>query len=580
VAKILVIEDEDNIRVNILEILREENFTAIGAKNGAEGVALAETTLPNLILCDVMMPELDGYGVLQAIQNNPKTATIPFVFLTALGERKETRKGMNLGADDYLSKPYRIDELLETIESRLKKQEIISRSYTKVALEANEELDRLVAYDRLTNLPEREYLQEQFDKIIARFNISQSGETNETKPYIPILCIGLDRLDVTIENLGYFWQDRLIKNIARRLHQYLGSQNIVTRLNNDEFVVLLTTATNKSTLSGIAQNILDLLSKPYTIEGGQEISIVPSIGISIYPYHGESLEKLLPYADRTMKQARQRGGNFYDFYKINYNPIHQNRIDFETSLNHALERQELELYYQPRIDIENRTIIGAEALLRWNHPVLGVLTPDKFISIAEETNLIIPIGEWVLKMACQQTKIWQEAGFPQFRMAINLSLRQLHQANFQSLLFGICKYTGLKPQYIDLELTETLFLQQPETMAFRLRALKTTGVRIAIDDFGKGYSSLVALKLLPFDLLKIDRSFVRNIDRDPKNQAIVIATLDMARKLNLDVIAEGVETSQELAFLRQQKCREVQGFLFSQPVKIDDFEKLLFPNKN
>jgi diguanylate cyclase len=580
-TKILVIEDEESIRVNLLEILREESFTTFEAKNGREGIALAETSLPNLILCDVMMPELDGYGVLQAVQKNPKTATIPFIFLTALGEKTEFRKGMNLGADDYLTKPYSIDELLEAIHSRLARQTTIAQSYTKALDKASEKLERLTSYDRLTKLPERVYLQEQFDKHIARLTLeSDSPEAKQNKPYLPILCIGLDRLHITVENLGYFWQDLLIKAIAGRLQKCLGTSNIISRLNNDEFAVLLTEIDNKQELINVARNILETLSQPYLAEHGKEILLVPSIGVSIYPHHDNSLEKLLPYASQTMKYVKQKGGNFYDFYRTSFNPIDRDRIALETSLNHALERKELELYYQPRIDIETREIVGAEALIRWKHPTFGMLPPDRFIAIAEETNLIVPIGEWVLRTACERVRAWQQAGASSLRIAVNLSLRQLHQVNFQSVLSDICRDTGLRSQYIDLELTETLFLQQPETMAFRLQALKTSGVKIAIDDFGKGYSSLIALKQLPFDILKIDRCFVHNIDRDPKNQAIVTAIAQMAHKLNLDIIAEGVETSAELAFLRQQECREVQGFLFSRPLNAEEFEKLLFSQKN
>jgi diguanylate cyclase len=579
-TKILVIEDEESIRTNLLETLTEENFTAIGAKNGREGIALAETSLPNLILCDVMMPEFDGYEVLKSIQNNPKTATIPFIFLTALGEKNDLRKGMNSGADDYLSKPYSIDELLQAIESRLARQTAMSQSYTKVLDKATEKLNRLTSYDRLTKLPERIYLQEEFEKYIARLNLnSNSPEANSDRAYLPILCIGLDRLDIMAETLGYVWQDLLIKAIAGRLQKCLVGNNIISRINNDEFAILLTTVNNKQELNNIAKDILETLAQPYFVERGQEILLVPSIGVSLYPHHGKDLEKLLPYASQTMKIVRQQGGNFYDFHRTNYNPIAQNRIALETSLYHAIEREELELHYQPRINIETREIVGAEALIRWNHPTFGLLPPDKFIAIAEETNLIVPIGEWVLRTACEKVKTWQQAGASSFRIAVNLSLRQLHQLNFQSVLFDICRSTGLKSQYIDLELTETIFLQQPEAMAFRLRALKTTGVKIAIDDFGKGYSSLLSLKQLPFDILKIDRCFVHNIDRDPTNQAIVAAIVQMANQLNLDIIAEGVETPEELAFLRQQNCREVQGYLFSHPLKASEFEKLLFSNR-
>jgi diguanylate cyclase len=572
-ATILVIEDEESIRVNLLEILMEENFTAVGAKNGSEGITLAQNSLPNLILCDVTMPEVDGYGVLQTLQQNPKTAKIPFIFLTALGDKKEIRKGMNLGADDYLTKPYSIDELLEAINSRLERNTSISQYYIDVIDETADKLNLLNVCDRLTKLPERSYLQEQFTTIV------QSQEDNQKKPYLSVLCIGLSRLDIALENLGYSWHDFLIKAVAARLKKCLGNDNIISRLSNEEFAVLITTARDKHKLSQIAKKLLEVLSQPYIIEQGKEVYLLPSIGIANYSIHSENIEKLLLYSSQTMKHVRKQGGNLYEFYRVGFNSLDRDRLALETDLNHALERQELEVYYQPRIDIETNQIIGAEALIRWNHPVFGLLAPNKFIDIAEETNLIVPIGEWVLRTACKQAKKWQEAGFTSFRIAVNLSLRQLNQINFQALLFEISRDTDFKSKYIDLELTETTILQQPEIMAFRLRALKTTGVKIAIDDFGKGYSSLIVLKQLPFDILKIDRAFIRNIHQEPKNQAIVTAIVQMANNLNLSLIAEGVETTEELAFLREQKCREVQGYLFSHPLNTKDFEKLLFSGK-
>jgi diguanylate cyclase (GGDEF)-like protein len=480
---------------------------------------------------------------------------------------------MNLGANDYLTKPYSINELLEAINSRLDRNTRISQYYIDALDETADKLNLLTVCDRLTKLPERAYLQEQFENIV------RSYKETPNKSYLSVLCIGLSRLDIALENLGYSWCDFLIKAVAARLKKCLGNDNIISRLSSEEFAILLTTASDKYELSQIAKNLLEVLGRPYIIEQGKEVYLLPSIGIASYPIHGDNIEKLLLYTNQTMKQLRKQGGNLYEFYRVGFNSLDRDRLILETDLNYALERQELEVYYQPRIDIETNQIVGAEALIRWNHPVFGLLAPNKFIDIAEETNLIVPTGEWVLRTACDRAKRWQEAGYSSFRIAVNLSLRQLYQINFQSLLFEISRDTDFKAKYIDLELTETTILQQPESMAFRLRALKTTGVKIAIDDFGKGYSSSIVLKQLPFDILKIDRAFVRNIHQDSKNQAIVAAIVQIANNLNLSLVAEGIETAEELAFLREQKCCEVQGYLFSHPLNKSDFEKLLFSGK-
>jgi EAL domain-containing protein (putative c-di-GMP-specific phosphodiesterase class I)/FixJ family two-component response regulator len=398
---ILVIEDEEVIRENILKLLKAEGFNATGAANGMQGLSLAMSNLPDVILCDVMMPEIDGYGVLTALRSNPVTATVPFIFLTGKADRTEMRQGMELGADDYLTKPFTQTELIGAIASRLKKQEALAEQYNTL--------------------------------------YSQSSE---------------------------FIQDARYK--------------------------------------------LDQIKK---------------------------------------------------------------------SLSGALEREEFQVYYQPQINLQTGKIMSAEALVRWLHPERGLITPAEFIPAAEETGFIVALGEWVLQTACRQIQVWQNAGFLGLRVAVNLSPRQFYQPELSSRVAQILEASGLAPSCLELELTESLMVEDAEGAIASLEKLKALGVSISIDDFGTGYSSLSYLTQYPFDVLKIDRCFISNIIDGCSKAAIVKAIIEMAHSLCLEVIAEGVETEAEKDFLWRYDCDAMQGYLFSPPVPAADFEQMLMEGK-
>ncbi|MEP6516055.1 EAL domain-containing response regulator [Microcoleus vaginatus] len=398
--KILVIEDEQIIRENILKLLKAEGFDVTGAENGAKGLNAAVSNLPDVILCDVMMPELDGYGVLVALRSNPVTATVPFVFLTGKADRSEMRQGMELGADDYLTKPFSKAELVGAISSRLKKQEAVAEQYNTLR--------------------------------------SQGSE--------------------------------FIQNTADKLEQ------------------------------------------------------------------------------------------------------------IKNCLCNALEREEFQVYYQPQVNVQTGKIMSAEALVRWVHPEKGLISPAEFIPHAEATGFIVQLGEWVLQTACKQMQVWQNAGFP-LRIAVNLSPRQFHQPDLSSRVAQILAETGLQASSLELELTESLMVEDAESAIATLQHLKNLGVCISLDDFGTGYSSLSYLTQYPFDTLKIDRCFISNITDGCTNAAIVKAIIEMAHSLCLEVIAEGVETEAEKDFLWRYKCDIMQGYLFSPPLAAADFEQLLVEGK-
>nr|WP_290223933.1 GGDEF domain-containing response regulator [Trichocoleus desertorum] len=565
-TKILVIEDDQPVRENIVELLEVEEFDVIGAENGLLGVQLAQKHLPDLVLCDVMMPELDGYGVLTALRADPSTAAIPFIFLTAKADKTDLRQGMNLGADDYLTKPCTADELLEAIAARLQKQARATQQYTAALNQAQEQLNQLIRHDSLTGLSNRLALRERFSVILA--------QSTQPEPIVPVLLVHLNRFNRINDTLGYLLGDLLIQTVAARILECVQPTDTVIRLSTEQFVVLLPHTQQKQAVADIAQEILERLSLPFVLEG-QEVFVSTSIGISLYAEDADNIDALIKQADAAMQSAQKQGGNHYEFYAASMNLGSLNQLLLEANLRHALERLEFQVYYQPKVSLTTGEIVGAEALIRWFSPTQGFISPAEFIPLAEETGLIVPLDEWVITTACTQVRQWQIAEFPPLQVAVNLSGLQFHQTNLVERVTQILHQTQLDPQYLELELTEGVIMQNTDATVHRLDQLKDLGIQIAIDDFGTGYSSLSYLKQFSFDTLKIDRCFVQNISCDSKNAAITTAMIQMAHDLELKVIAEGVETSSELAFLQQQACDEMQGYFFSRPVPAHEFEQLL-----
>jgi diguanylate cyclase (GGDEF)-like protein len=605
-TKILVIEDEALIRENILELLEAEDFTVLSADNGLTGLVLAQESLPDLIVCDVMLPGLDGYGVLQAIRNNPETKTIPFVFMTALAERNQQRRGLEMGADDYITKPCTATQLVKIIQKQLAKAEnnpasphtAVSHMTGRSTLESQMKTRRLTSIhhspttinlDSVTQLPNRLALRDRFHQVKQRVEmyaqptIPYTEESNPSqyqqlaKPnihLIPVFCLSLDRFSRISDTLGYDGSDLLLKSVGERLVKLVGEQATVAHLNTNEFAIILEPISNKDMASDLAKNILEQLASPFTIEE-QEIFVTASLGIAVYPTDGNDIEKLLRHGKQTMNHVQHRGGNRYDFYLASNYVDHHGQLALETDLRYALERNQLQLYYQPKVNIATGLIVGSEALLRWQHQQKGWVSPGVFIPLAEETGLIELIGEWVLETACEQIITWQKQGLSATRVAVNISGRQFNQTDLQSKIASILAIKKLNPVLLELEFTESILLESIQETIYKLSSLKELGLQIAIDDFGTGYSSLGYLQQFPFDNLKLDQCFVRNIDHNTTNQAITKAVISMAHQLQLKVVAEGVETFTELEFLREQECDEIQGYLFSRPLAAPEFQKLV-----
>nr|WP_315249615.1 EAL domain-containing protein [uncultured Duganella sp.] len=429
-----------------------------------------------------------------------------------------------------------------------------------------EELMHLARHDALTGLANRTLLLDRVAQAIAQAR--RSGNQ------VAMLFLDLDRFKTINDSLGHDAGDRVVVEVGRRLKHAVRDADTVARFGGDEFIVLLPELPNEDIAAGLAQKILNALFEPMLIQG-HELAPACSVGISLYPRDGADGKTLLKNADAALYQAKAMGRGNYQFYSEEMNARTLDRLTLESGLRHAVERGELQLKYQPQIDLASGNIVGAEALLRWHPAGQPLVMPDAFISIAEETGLIVPIGEWVLRTACAQQVAWRSAGLPALRMAVNLSARQFRQAGLDAMVARVLEETDCRADALELEITESVLMDRADAAAVTLQRLSDMGVQLAIDDFGTGYSSLSYLKRFPINALKIDRTFVSDISSDADDGAIAGAVIALAHSMGLTVVAEGVETSQQRDFLRQLKCDQAQGFYFSQPMPAAALEHLL-----
>ncbi len=439
-----------------------------------------------------------------------------------------------------------------------------------------EYLFQLAHYDAVTGLPNR---------LLFKDRINQALEhASRHKAQLAILFIDLDRFKLINDSLGHTSGDCLLQAVGDRWSQALRTTDTITRpgeegitiarMGGDEFVILLPDIKNDLDAGRVAHRIVETLSKSFIIDQ-QELFITASIGISLCPTDGNDFETLVKNADAAMYRAKDQGRNRYQFYTAEMNARAMDRLKIETRLRHAIEQDELLLNYQPQIDLQSGRIIGMEALIRWHQPEIGLVSPADFIPLAEETGLIIPIGEWVLRTACRQTRVWQEEGFVAPRIAINVSARQFYMEHLPDQIAQILAETGLNADQIEIELTESVLIKNVDVAINNLHRIKKMGIQISIDDFGTGYSSLAYLKRLPIDILKIDQSFVRDLTNNPADAAIINSIITLAHSLKLRVIAEGVETEAQLKFLKSHGCDEAQGYYFSRPLPVDQIPALL-----
>lgn len=421
---------------------------------------------------------------------------------------------------------------------------------------AEEKIHYQAMHDLLTNLPNRTMFNEELTAALIQAKNNYSSA---------VLFLDLDRFKTINDTLGHAVGDRLLQAVAQRLTHCLQGNGIVARWGGDEFTILLPQVINTEASGEIAQIIISALQPAFNLEGRQ-LHISSSIGIALYPCDGEDGETLLRNADVALYRSKQKGRNNYQFYTAAMNSQASELLLLENDLHHALSHQEFEVYYQPQVNITTQEITGMEALVRWQHPKLGLIPPAKFIPLAEETGLIVPLDQWVLQTACTQNKVWQDAGLPPIRMSVNLSARQFQQSALIDIVAETLQKTGLLPEYLELEITETIAMEDVESSKLILDKLHEMGVHLSIDDFGTGYSSLGYLKQFPLNTLKIDKSFINDVASDPQNASIIKAIMTLGKGFNLRIIAEGVETQAQKDCLQSFKCEEIQGYFFSPPL--------------
>ena len=428
------------------------------------------------------------------------------------------------------------------------------------------ELFYMANHDPLTGLPNRTLLLDRLNQAIFKHD--------RAKKMLAVMFFDLDQFKVINDTYGHAIGDNLLKEVAGRVQGFVRKSDTIARLGGDEFTLVIESISWPRDAIHVAQKILDAMAEPFRLDVG-DLFITASIGITCYPIDGTTAEELLKKADTAMYHAKEQGRNNYQFFSQELNDKMCARLEMENGLRQALKRSEFVLYYQPRIHALTGDLMGVETLLRWQHPEKGLVLPLSFIPLAEETGLIVPIGEWLLRSACAQNKAWQDAGFPHFKVSVNVSVRQFSNQWLVAMVQKILHETGLKPEFLELEITESILMKNPDESFLVFSDLKKMGISIAIDDFGIGYSSLMQLKYLPIDILKVDKNFIDGIGQDKNDETFVSIILQMAHYLGLGIVAEGVETKEQINYLTNRNCYEMQGYYFSRPLTVDGFREYL-----
>jgi diguanylate cyclase (GGDEF)-like protein len=594
-ARILVIDDEEHIRTILCEILGEY-YECESASSAEEGLATLGEKSFSLVISDVTMTGISGLEVVpQILTLAPDTVVI---MMSGAQTIETAIDAMRVGAFDYITKPFDLRHVeaavrraLDHYDLRLAKRSYESQLEEKVrertaellkttkALQeqiternrAEEQLNYLAYHDVLTTLPNRSLFK---DRLAQALLVAERD-----RQMLAVLLLSLDQFKNISDTLGPAMADRLICDVAARLKSGTREGDTLAYWGGDEFVLLLTQVTGADDAVEIAQRV-QLILEPRIDLDSHEVHLTASIGIGLSPVDGQDDESLMKNAGAALFQAKEHDGNTYRFYTADMNAKALKRLTLENKLRRAIERNEFIVYYQPKVDINTWQIVGAEALVRWKDPELGLVSPAEFIPLAEETGLIVPIGNWVSKTACAQTKQWHSEGFDCLGISVNLCARQFQEQDLVSTVIEILEQSELEPKYLELEITESSIMTNADFAVKVLTELKQMGIRVSVDDFGTGFSSLGYLKRLPIDILKIDQSFVRDVSTDPDDAALVMAIITLAHNLRLKVIAEGVETEEQLRILRLLRCDEIQGYLFSKPLPADEFRELLIREQN
>lgn len=570
-ARILIIDDEQIIRDVLCSVLNERYYCT-EAGSAEEALSLLRHETFDLVLSDINMGDMSGLEMIPHVQ----AATRNTVVMMISGESgiESAIEAMRLGAFDYIVKPFDVRRVEAAVRRALDHHSLLESKYRhenhleEMVKQRTAELNHNANYDSLTDLPNRILFEDRLTQALVY--------AKHHNQIVAVLFLSVDRFKKIHDTLGYALGCRVLQEVAERLARCKHLGSTVARFEGDEFALLLTLIDGMEVKDVVATiyQVNESFKAPFALDN-HDVFVTSSIGISLFPDDGKDAPTLLKNAGAALYRAKEQGGNNYQFYTSDMNAKALRRLILEGNLRRALDRDEFEIHYQPQLDMETGLIVGMEALVRWRHPESGLISPGEFIPLAEDTGLILPLGEWVLRKACAQNKMWQDEGLTPIVASVNLSARQFQQLNLSHVVARILVETKIDPHYLGLELTESAIMKNAAAAVVTLGDLKRMGVRISIDDFGTGYSSLAYLKRLPIDDLKIDSSFVRDVTTTSDDAALVEAIITLAHNLRLKVIAEGVETISQLEFLARHSCDEWQGFLYSKPLPAVDFQKLL-----
>ena len=542
-SNILVVDDDRTVRMALVDAFTRENYEVEEANNGMQALNICKRHMPDLVLMDAVMPELDGFDACQMIRELPHGSDIPVLMITALDDEQSIIRAFSSGATDYVSKPINFSVIKQRVARLIK------------ASKAEKDVKKLAYHDPLTGLPNCTYLKQQLAVTVNR--------AATEKQRFAILFLDLDRFKMINDTMGHDAGDLLLKAVADRIRHCVRENDFVARLGGDEFTVVLENIASLEGASSVAEKICRSVARPFVFMQ-QKMFVTTSIGISIFPDDGEDVSALIKHADSAMFRAKEKRNDFC-FYERGMEAEIAKRLKLEQELRKAIDSDQLVLHYQPQIDFKTGELVGAEALVRWEHPLKGLVPPDVFIPLAEESGLINQLTDWVLENAAIQIKHWLDAGH-RLTLAVNLSVKDLVQEDLHAKLESLIKRIDLPKNVLELEITESTLMDHPELMITELNKIKTMGITVAVDDFGSGYSSLNYLKKLPVDVLKIDRSFISDIESDPNDSAIVAGIIALAKNLGMSTVAEGVETEAQRYILEKLGCDTFQGYLVSKPV--------------
>ncbi len=623
-TNILIVEDSSIQAEMLRRVLVAANYEVSIGRNGAEGLSMAQSRRPDLIISDVTMPIMDGFDLCQSIRSDASLNTVPVILLTAMTGLEDVVRGLNAGADNYATKPYDATRLVRRVREALARPSNVAQE-TKIPLiaeidgdgvqvnagpqqmlnlllttyssaleqnkllistqdqltEINSQLAEEVAqkgramhqlsfYDVLTGLANRRLL---LDRLKEALDSCAQGHH-----HCAILEINLDNFRLVNDTRGHDVGDQLLIDIAERLPSLSGPQDTLSRLGRDEFVLVAYRLNHDKALAtqeaiALARRVLETIQRPFQL-CGEEYLCKASIGVAVFGEHDSSVPDLLKHANVAMFEAKRTGRNRAQLFDASLQAQVEERFQLENQLRLAIPG-ELVLMYQKQVD-SSGAILGAEVLIRWQHPEMGMVPPNKFIPLAEDTELILPIGRWVLMTACQQIKRWESnPGTSKLVLAVNVSAKEFHQPDYVEQVLKILNLTGADPSRLKLELTESILAVDVDDVVAKMNALKTKGVSFSLDDFGTGFSSLTYLKKMPLDQLKIDQSFIRDVTSNTNDASIVRTVIALGQGLGLGVIAEGVETDVQRDFLINNGCLQFQGYLFGRPVPLKEFENSL-----